>query len=245
LNENWKIEWEQLEQKLKGGLDGLIISNPGNPSTYVLRDDEIKKLVELASKYNCWLFFDEVLADMVWSPNKMESFLNLYDLSSNPKVIVGRSFSKSLGCQSWRLGYCIAHEDTIERLKAPLNPINVCAPIQQYAIARYLDKHLQDYVDHLKKRSKIMQNNIKIFSEAFTKSLGWKIILPHASMYACFLHNSDTDMDAVKKAMEKGVAVSPGSHFFEGSPESSGIVRISLALPEEKAKKIAKRLSNP
>ena len=115
-------------------------------------------------------------------------------------------------------------------------------PIQEHAVGRYLEKHLNDYEQHVEINKKLMKKNLKRFSEAFSKAFGWKLIPPKGSIYACFLHECHTDMDAVKKALEKGVGVAPGSIFFKGHPVKTGIVRIHLAISEENAEKLVQNL---
>lgn len=61
--DEWKMDWNQLETKLKEGLDALIISNPGNPCGNLLLEDDIKRLINLTNLHDCTLVLDEVYAD--------------------------------------------------------------------------------------------------------------------------------------------------------------------------------------
>lgn len=61
-------------------------------------------------------------------------------------------------------------------------------------------------------------------------------------MYGLLIHNSATDMDAVKAALECGVGVCPGSIFAGDNKKSLGFIRIHCGVTEEKARDIASRL---
>ena len=242
LDEDWNPDWNQLEKLLKGGMKGLIVCNPGNPSGAVLSEEQLKKYIEMTHEHQCYIIFDEIYADLVWPPNKLHSALNTINLAEYPYVVVCRGFSKNLGCQSWRLGYAIANPETIKKLMVTHDPIYISVPLQQHAVGKYLSQHIQDYAEHVNKEQEMMQANLKILSEAFSKAFGWKLIAPRGSMYACFFHNSKTDLAAVLLGLEKGVGIAPGSMFFHGNPENSKIVRIHLGISTEKAKKIAENL---
>ena len=185
------------------------------------------------------MIFDEIYCDLVWPPYQLSSTPNHFKVEENPYVITCRGFSKNLGCQSWRLGYIIAHSQTISKLMSTHDPIYISVPIQQHAVGRYLSENLEDYKIHIEKESQMMRNNLEVLSSALEKAFGWKLIRPRGSMYAMFYHNSNSDLEAVLLGLKRGIGVAPGSMFFQGNPLNSGLIRIHLGISEEKAKKIA------
>ena len=124
------------------------------------------------------------------------------------------------------------------------DPIYICVPWLQHAIGAYFSEHLDDFVNHKKILSDLIQNNWKILSEGLANAFGWKPLPPSGSMYGMFTHNEETDMEAVKKALEKGVGVCPGSMFFSNFPEKTGFVRIHCGVSNEKANLILSSLKN-
>ena len=103
---------------------------------------------------------------------------------------------------------------------------------------------MDEYMEHINKSNAIMQRNLKLLGEVIPKSLGWKFLEPDGSMYAMFRHNEQSDMDAIIKAIQKGVGLAPGTMFFEGSPKNSGFIRIHVGLSEDRVKKICDGLLN-
>lgn len=238
--------WDVIESKIKGEngeskLDILIVCNPSNPTGRVWKRDEMLKLVQLTKDNNCTLLLDECYSDMVWNPNVHYSPIEdeLHD-----HVIVVRGFSKVLGCQSWRVGYTISSSKTIAELMRVQDPIYICVPWLQHSMGAYFSNHFEEFQEHKKILSDLIQNNWSILSTALAKAFGWKPLPPSGSMYGMFEHNDVNDMEAVKKALSRNVGVCPGSMFFANFPENTGFVRIHCGVSPEKAEKIIANLQD-
>jgi len=218
----------------------MIICNPGNPSTRVWSKDELNRLIKLTKENNVVLLIDECYSDIVWKPHLFYSPIQdqLHD-----HVVVVRGFSKVLGIQSWRCGYLVSTTETTQTLMRISDPIYICLPFVQHAVGKYLNEHFDDFKIHKQMVGELMQRNWKILSVTLKETLGWEPIEPAGSMYGMFLHSSDTDMLAVKKGLEKGVGVCPGSMFYENiEGKSNKYVRIHCGVSEEKTKLIIENL---
>jgi histidinol-phosphate aminotransferase len=87
----------------------IYICNPNNPTGTKLDPSVLKDFVEnLSKKYI--IAIDEVYHDFIDEP----SLIPL--AATNPNVIIARSFSKVYGLAGMRIGYGVAHPDTIKNM---------------------------------------------------------------------------------------------------------------------------------
>lgn len=243
------IDFDALENNLlkKGELHCLIICNPCNPSTRIWPRSDLDRLVQLCARYGVILLLDECYCDMVWSNGDEHG--RLYTPLIDPEtqsvhshVVVARGFSKNLGCQSWRVGYAIAHESMVQKMAMAADPIYICVPWLQHPMGKYLREHLTDFQEHLNRVNQLLRANWTVMRDAFVEALGWEAIEPEGTMYGLFRHGKSSDMEAVQDALEKGVGVTPCNIFYPGTPKNTGLIRIHCGISEEKAKLIAQLL---
>merc|ERR1711879_733980 len=126
---DWSPDFDAIEKALKDGVEGIIIANPNNPTGRVWAKEELQKLVALTKQHGASLILDEIYCDMVFAGNNHYS--PIQD-SLEEHVFVCRGYSKTLGAQSWRLGYAVSHPETIKSL-----------------MTQYLNKQYSDYVKHI------------------------------------------------------------------------------------------------
>eukprot|EP01006_Ploeotia_vitrea_P009592 TRINITY_DN22970_c0_g1_i1.p1 TRINITY_DN22970_c0_g1~~TRINITY_DN22970_c0_g1_i1.p1 ORF type:complete len:396 (-),score=45.31 TRINITY_DN22970_c0_g1_i1:155-1342(-) len=243
--DNWDLDFEGIEKLLAGEnkIDVMILTNPNNPSTRVYSKADVSKLVELVTKHNTTLIVDECYLDLVWDHENHPFYSPIQD-GTQDNVIVCRGFSKVLGCQSWRIGYCVSTPKTIADLMRVADPFYICTPFSQHALARYIDKHgSKAFDDHSKEVGALMCDNWKKISTAMEEVLGWTPIQPQGTMYGMFRHGDENgDMAACITALKAGVGVCPGSIFYGNSPVNTGFVRIHCGVGAEKAEKVVNAL---
>ncbi|TYC03001.1 MAG: pyridoxal phosphate-dependent aminotransferase [Kosmotoga sp.] len=73
----YRIDFEDLENKINSGTRMLILCSPHNPVGRVWDEDELSKLGFLAKKHGLLIISDEIHADIVYKPNKHTPFLNV------------------------------------------------------------------------------------------------------------------------------------------------------------------------
>jgi aspartate/methionine/tyrosine aminotransferase len=177
---------------------------------------------------------------MVWGDN----FYSPIQKELNDLVVVVRGFSKVLGAQSWRVGYVVSTPSMIDELMRVADPIYICVSWLQHALAKYITEENpgEDFPTHKKKVGDLIQRNWKVISAAMQDAFQWEPIPPSGTMYGMFRHKEASDMEAVIKALQKGVGICPGNMFFKNYPENTGLVRIHCGVSEAKADDITKRL---
>jgi len=107
LTPDKKFDLPAMEKAITGNTKLLYICNPNNPTGTILDDAALKNFVtEMSSKY--MLAIDEAYLEYTNQPS-MADFV-----ASNKNVLVLKTFSKLFGLAGARIGYALAHPDTIK-----------------------------------------------------------------------------------------------------------------------------------
>jgi histidinol-phosphate aminotransferase len=93
----------------------VYVCNPNNPTGTKLEAAQIRAFCEEVSK-KAVVVVDEVYHDFLPDTQKDPSMIPL--AVQNPNIVVVRSFSKLYGLAGMRVGYGIAHPDTVKKLIA-------------------------------------------------------------------------------------------------------------------------------
>ncbi len=106
--QTWRLPWEIQDAQLPPSGQGLLLSNPHNPTGYLFRKHQLQELL------NRWelVVVDESFMDFL--PPVREQSLIPY-LSNYPNLVILRSLTKFYGLAGLRLGYVLAHPDKIKQ----------------------------------------------------------------------------------------------------------------------------------
>ena len=93
----------------------LFYCNPNNPVASLVDPAESKEFIPRVLKMNkdLRILVDEAYIDYVTTPGHETMIPQAIE---NPRLIVARTFSKAYGMAGLRIGYAIAHEDTVKEL---------------------------------------------------------------------------------------------------------------------------------
>lgn len=94
---------------------GVILNSPNNPTGAVIRESELKKIVEWCSERDAFLVYDETYELFVYDGNEHASAAKWLEEYLDTVIIVN-SMSKTFSMTGWRLGYAIAHPQIIRSL---------------------------------------------------------------------------------------------------------------------------------
>jgi len=193
LEDNWRLPDLNLKPRSL-----VMLCNPLNPTSTTLSNEDALRLTEQAENSSSKLIFDEAYRDLSFNPLKTIGEIRI------------RSFSKEFNMEGWRLGYAVLPEDLAKKLGSFVHITTSCVSslIQRVGIAC------------LENRTSILENHVGIWKtrlEALSGGLrkaGFNFVDPQAGMYVFATHEKIQSCEKFcKDAMEKGVAVSPGSAF--------------------------------
>ena len=130
----------------------VYLVNPNNPTGKLLAVDEIEKLLKT---YPDTLF----IVDEAYYEFAKQSCSHL--VVSHKNLIVTRTFSKAFGLASVRLGYCMAHPDTLLHLRKIRNGKAVNSLAQLCGIAALDDlDYLDSRIDEMNDAKKFFVDNL-------------------------------------------------------------------------------------
>ncbi|APB34846.1 L-threonine-O-3-phosphate decarboxylase [Gloeomargarita lithophora Alchichica-D10] len=104
----WVLPWEQNEIHLPKVGQGLLLSNPHNPTGYLFTKTQLQALLDT---WNL-VVIDESFMDFL-SPERSQSLISLLPQYDN--LVILRSLTKFYGLAGLRLGYVLAHPDRIQQ----------------------------------------------------------------------------------------------------------------------------------
>jgi histidinol-phosphate aminotransferase len=192
----------------------VYICNPNNPTGTLTPAREMDAWIADAPESTLFLM-DEAYHEYADDPGYGSA---LHWIDRKPNVIVVRTFSKIFGMAGLRLGYGVAHPDTLERLNlfTISNNPNVVAAAAGIA-------SLQD--EAIMARSLQVNEDARAVAQATLDEVGLEYLPTHANF---LMHRINGDLgDYIGRMREEGIRV--GRPF----PPMTGWNRLSFGLPEE------------
>lgn len=117
-----------------GGLQGLIVASPGNPTGVVLARDELRSIAAECRRQHAWLISDEIYHGIIYAGRAASA------LEIEPDAIVVNSFSKLYRMPGWRLGWLVVPQRLIDSFRTHLiNLFLTPASVSQHAALAAMD----------------------------------------------------------------------------------------------------------
>ena len=135
----------------------VYICNPNNPTGTVLDVNDVEQFATAAAKQTM-VFIDEAYAEYALQKTLAPLAIN------NPNIIVAKTFSKVYGLAGARVGYAIAHPQTIKMLSSyqPWPDSNVSMVSVNAALASLDDTaFVQDCIDKANKAKQLCYDTFK------------------------------------------------------------------------------------
>jgi aspartate/methionine/tyrosine aminotransferase len=113
---------------LEGGLDGLIIASPSNPTGTMLTADELRDLVTYCDAEGVRLISDEIYHGITYEQPAETA------LAYGRDVVIINSFSKYFSMTGWRLGWMVLPNDLLRAVECLGQNLFISPPtISQHA----------------------------------------------------------------------------------------------------------------
>jgi histidinol-phosphate aminotransferase len=141
LTSDFRMDLDKTMYALKGS-GMLFYCNPNNPVATLVNPSDSKEFLTRAIKSNkdLRILVDEAYIDYVTTPGH-ETMIPM--AVEEPRLIVARTFSKAYGMAGLRMGYAIAHVDTIKELQK-FNMENAVSALTYAAALAAIDRDAKD-----------------------------------------------------------------------------------------------------
>ncbi|MHB8910664.1 MAG: pyridoxal phosphate-dependent aminotransferase [Syntrophales bacterium] len=124
LRDDFHLDFEAVEKSITKKTKLAFISSPGNPTSRVLREDEILHLARLAVAHDFLLALDETYYKLLYGGVKFLSICQIEEVRSH--AIMLNSFSKAYAMTGWRVGYMVADAPMIKDLVTFHKAMTIC-----------------------------------------------------------------------------------------------------------------------
>ena len=231
-----------LEDAFKQNPKAILICNPSNPSGKVFTEAELKYIADLCIKYDVYAIMDEVYEHIVYPGHKhtyMNSIPGMWE-----RTVSCSSLSKTYSITGWRLGYAIAPQHIMDRIKQyhDFNTVGAPSPLMEAAVVglEMPDSYYKEFGDHYAHMKKLFTEGLDRIGIPYTDPQGAYFVLANIGPY---MKPGQTDVQFCEEMASKvGVACVPGSSFFK---ENVGnIVRVHFAKKDETLYEALNRLEN-
>jgi methionine aminotransferase len=236
----YKVDWEDVKQKINDKTKMIIINTPQNPSGAIFSEADMLQLQKLTQGTNIIILSDEVYEHIIFDDEKHQSVCLFNDLKS--RSFITASFGKTFHNTGWKMGYCCAPKELMDEFKKvhQFNVFCVNHPIQK-ALAEYLHEpsHYLELSQFYQEKRDLFLSLIKDSRFKFTASKGTYF---QGLDYSEITNKNDLDF-AKRLTIEKGIASIPLSVFNYNNLDNK-MLRFCFAKTDETLKKATDILNN-
>lgn len=212
----------------EGGLDGLVVASPANPTGTMIAADELAALAGWCAEHEVRLLSDEIYHGLVYgSAVGTEATAAGYD-----GAVVLSSFSKYWAMTGWRLGWLVLPQDLVAPVDALAGNLALCPPaLAQHAAVEALSP--EGYAAAEEGVARYAASRAMLLERL--PELGWERVAPADGAFYLYADVSASGLDSItwcaRLLDEAGVALTPGTDF--DGVDGHDWVRLSFAAPPE------------
>jgi len=104
----WGIDLDQLNNAVTPETRLIFVNSPNNPTGAVFKEEEMRRICQIARTNDAYLLSDEVYRNLEWEGPISPSAVNYYE-----KAISAASLSKILGLQGIRTGWMATQDEDL------------------------------------------------------------------------------------------------------------------------------------
>lgn len=237
---DWHFDPEQLSAAFNEKTKAIIINTPNNPTGKVFTREELQLIADLCIEWNVIAVTDEIYEHILYDDARHVAIATLDGMRERTITING--MSKTYSVTGWRVGYAIAPAEITRAIRKVHDFLTVGAPAPlQEAGATALrlppSYYRQLAAEYAERRSTLLP---------VLEQLGFKPCRPQGAYYTITQIDSFGFTDDVQFAhylvKEIGVAVVPGSSFYQDPERGRRQVRFSFCKKLETLQAAAERL---
>lgn len=226
----YAIDFEQFEACLQKGVKLFIFCSPHNPGGLVWKEEELKEIVRLCTKYDVLILSDEIHADLVFPPAQHLPLASVAGDEAD-RIITCVAPTKTFNLAGIQVAMSISSSKEIRtklqqhaRAKGQIE-LNAFASVALEAAyskgAEWLDELLQT-----------LQHHIQYVRKEITTQLPSIRIGQPAGTYLLWIDYRQTGLsekEVMDRLLHKGqLALEPGTKFGEAG---RGFLRMNIAAP--------------
>ena len=221
----WAHDLSALESLIRPNTKAIYINSPHNPTGLLMRENIFRRLLELASRHNIYVFSDEVYRELEHDPaTRLPAACDVYDRA----VSLG-SVSKTYGLPGLRLAWLASHDRSfLQRIVSLKHYTTICASAPSEFLTALAFRHRQKFID---RNLQIVLRNLPQLNAFFarhTDLFDWTA--PDASTIGFAKYKGADGVDSFCEAAvrDASVLLLPGTVYDEPSHIRFGYGRKNL-----------------
>jgi len=237
---DWTFDPDELRRAFSKKTKAIVLCSPNNPTGRVFDRRELEIIAELCNEYDALAITDEIYEHILYDGAQHIPIMTLPGMRD--RTILINSMSKTYAVTGWRIGWVLAAPDLSDSIRKihDFLTVGAAAPLQEAGtVALGLP---DDYYAHLThdygERRDAM---LKVLNES-----GFRCFTPRGAYYILADISGfgyADDMAFCRHLIEDaGIAVVPGSSFFEDPRNGSQLVRFCFCKKYETLKEAQERL---
>ena len=236
---DWSYDEKELATAFGPHTKAIILNTPNNPTGKVFTRAELEFIRDLCLRWNAYCITDEIYEHILYDGTEHISMAAVDGMRDRTITING--MSKTYSVTGWRVGWSIAPPATTNAIRKVHDFLTVgaAAPLQQAgALAlrmpqSYYAKLASDYVARRDRLLRILERSGFIVFKPRGAYYIMTDIAPFASLDLSRFTAETRDVAFAKYLVEKiGVAVVPGSSFYNDSKDGASQVRFTFCKKE-------------
>ncbi len=237
---DYKIDWEEVKEKISAKTRMIIINTPHNPSGTVLTKTDLETLQQLVENTNILILSDEVYEHITYDGAAHQSVARYPKLAERALLVY--SFGKTFHVTGWKVGYCLAPKKLMTAFRK-VHQFNVFCVNHPMQVG--LNTYLQN-PDHYLYLPQFFQQKRDFFLDAIKNSrLTYKPARGtyfQTVSYHAISDEKDTDF-TLRLIKEKQLAAIPVSAFTKNHRDEH-MLRFCFAKEEDSLKKAAEVINS-
>jgi aspartate/methionine/tyrosine aminotransferase len=238
---DWSFDPDELASAFGPRTKAIIINTPNNPTGKVFTQAELEIVRDLCVRWDAFAITDEIYEHILYDGTRHISMAALEGMRDRTITING--MSKTYSVTGWRVGWAIAPAGPTEAIRKVHDFLTVgaAAPLQAAgAIALRLP---ETYYQRLAESYRVKRDRML----GILEQSGFECFKPAGAYYIMTdisKFGFADDIAFAKYLVEKiGVAVVPGSSFYNDTADGAKQVRFTFCKTEQTLAAAAERLS--
>jgi aspartate/methionine/tyrosine aminotransferase len=222
----WTLDLQALLDAVTPATRLLVINAPNNPTGWTLSRTEQQAILDHCRRTGTWILADEVYERLYYEETVNRCAPSFLDLaSSDDRLVVAHSFSKSFLMTGWRLGWLVMPSTMTHHMGKLIEFNTSCASVFTQRAAVVALQRTDEVTPRVVAHLKTCRDTLVPLLQALPRV---ELEAAKGGMYAFFKLDGFSDSLAVAKRLvaEAGLGLAPGNAF---APEAQGWLRWCFA----------------
>ena len=227
---DWHFDFDELAAAFGPRTKALLLNSPHNPTGRVFEQAELSAIADLCQRWDALCVSDEIYERLVFDGRRHVSPAQLPGMRDRTIVIGG--LSKSHSATGWRVGYVIAPPVLAVAIGSLHNYLTGGAPAPLQTAAATALRLPRTHYEQLVSRYQGLRDRVADTLEG----LDFAVYRPEGTFYLLADIAGQPFPDSVDCATSlvttAGVAVMPGSAFYQSPADGRSLVRVCFGKAE-------------